>query len=74
VSARVEPAVFLLWGLPAQRKRVLIDEDRHAVFVANHPSPLSARRPPMPFMGCGHFEAANRWLADHGASGAPIVW
>nr|WP_242616907.1 uracil-DNA glycosylase [Rivibacter subsaxonicus] len=74
VSARAEPAAFLLWGLPAQRKRALVDERRHAVFAANHPSPLSARRPPVPFIGCGHFEAANRWLAEHGAIGAPIAW
>lgn len=63
---------FLLWGAHAQKKRGLIDGSRHAVFEANHPSPLSARRPPAPFLGCGHFSAVNRWLAEQGQ--APIRW
>jgi uracil-DNA glycosylase len=36
------------------------------VLRANHPSPLSALRPPLPFMGCGHFSQARDWLAQHG--------
>jgi len=36
------------------------------VFAANHPSPLSARRPPTPFLGCRHFSGANAFLAQHG--------
>lgn len=74
VSAQAEPSVFLLWGAPAQRKRSLIDERRHAVLTANHPSPLSARRPPQPFIGCRHFSQANAWLGQHRAGGAPIHW
>jgi uracil-DNA glycosylase len=35
------------------------------VLKANHPSPLSALRPPQPFMGCGHFSQAAAWLAQH---------
>lgn len=66
VSAKKEHAVFMLWGTFAQSKRFLIDESRHLVLCANHPSPLSAMRPPVPFIGCGHFSAANRWLEEKG--------
>lgn len=44
----------------------------HLVLTANHPSPLSALRPPQPFLGCGHFQAANAHLTRHGV--APIHW
>jgi uracil-DNA glycosylase len=57
---------FLLWGAHAQKKRALLDGDRHLVLSANHPSPLSARRGPVPFIGCGHFGAVNAWLAARG--------
>jgi uracil-DNA glycosylase len=55
------PVVFMLWGAHAQSKRALIDAGRHRVLVANHPSPLSAMRPPLPFIGCGHFSQAREW-------------
>lgn len=55
VSDHARPVAFLLWGAHAQSKRALIDESRHLVLTANHPSPLSATRPPAPFIGCGHF-------------------
>ena len=67
VSARQNPVVFMLWGAHAQSKRSLIDEGRHKVMLANHPSPLSALRPPRPFIGCGHFSEARDWLAAHRA-------
>ncbi len=66
VSERRPAVAFLLWGNFAQSKRHLIDESRHLVLCANHPSPLSASRPPVPFIGCGHFSEANRWLASKG--------
>lgn len=53
--------VFMLWGARAQSKRTLIDTKRHKVLLANHPSPLSAMRPPLPFIGCGHFSEARAW-------------
>ena len=53
---------FLLWGAHAQKKVNLIDGTRHLVLTANHPSPLSASRPPAPFVGCGHFGVVNQWL------------
>ena len=65
VAARSEPVVFMLWGAHAQAKQALIGP-RHLVLTANHPSPLSALRPPKPFLGCGHFSAANAFLAGQG--------
>ena len=61
VSAGEHAALFMLWGAHAQSKRALIDASRHQVLLANHPSPLSALRPPLPFIGCGHFSQARLW-------------
>ena len=63
VAGAQRPVVFMLWGAHAQGKRSLIDTDtsRHQVLMANHPSPLSALRPPVPFIGCGHFGQARAW-------------
>ena len=61
VSDGVKPVVFMLWGAHAQSKRALIDVGRHKVLMSNHPSPLSALRPPVPFIGCGHFGEARAW-------------
>ena len=55
VSEGDHPVLFMLWGAHAQSKRALVDLQRHKVLIANHPSPLSAMRPPLPFIGCGHF-------------------
>jgi uracil-DNA glycosylase len=49
----------MLWGAHAQSKASLIDGAHHVVLKANHPSPLSATRPPTPFIGCGHFSQAK---------------
>ncbi len=65
VSDGAHPVVFMLWGAHAQSKRALIDVSRHKVLIANHPSPLSALRPPLPFIGCGHFSAARAWRDAH---------
>jgi uracil-DNA glycosylase len=62
LSQGSRPVVFMLWGAHAQSKRALIDESRHLVLTANHPSPLSALRPPVPFIGCGHFSKALDWM------------
>lgn len=69
VSQEAQPAVFMLWGAHAQSKRSLIDASRHLVLTANHPSPLSALRPPLPFIGCGHFSKARDWRDAHHAVG-----
>jgi uracil-DNA glycosylase len=65
VSEHSEHVVFMLWGSHAQSKRALIDASRHLILCANHPSPLSALRPPAPFMGCGHFSQARAWRMGH---------
>lgn len=71
-SAHATPKAFLLWGAHAQGKAPLIDAQRHLVLTANHPSPLSARRPPQPFIGCGHFRRVNVWLQQKNEK--PIEW
>jgi len=76
IAAHPEPKAFLLWGAHAQGKASLIgalnNDGRHLVLNANHPSPLSALRPPLPFMGCGHFGQVNRWLERQKKK--PIRW
>ena len=67
VSQNAQQAVFMLWGAHAQSKQPLIDASRHLVLTANHPSPLSALRPPVPFIGCGHFSQARAWREAHPA-------
>ena len=70
VAQSSKPVVFMLWGAQAQAKKGLIEaagrSGRHLVLMANHPSPLSALRAPVPFMGCGHFAQANAYLAQSG--------
>lgn len=68
VSSHGQPCVFMLWGSHAQSKRALVDASRHLVLTANHPSPLSALRPPLPFIGCGHFSQARSWRDQHRGS------
>ncbi len=62
VNEHRENVVFMLWGKHAQAKADLIDDTRHLVLTAPHPSPLSAHRG---FIGCGHFRGANEYLAAH---------
>ena len=67
VAQQGRPTVFMLWGSHAQAKRKLIPSDRgHLVLTSNHPSPLSALRPPVPFIGNGHFSAARAFREQHG--------
>jgi uracil-DNA glycosylase len=63
-----QPKAFLLWGAYAQAKALQIEAAArgHLVLIANHPSPLSARRGPQPFLGCRHFSQANAFLAARG--------
>jgi uracil-DNA glycosylase len=74
VAANPEPVVFLLWGAAAQRKRALLEPGPHRILTANHPSPLSARRPPEPFIGCRHFTQASALLAELRPGTPPIRW
>ena len=60
VAEGPHPVVFMLWGAHAQSKHALIPADRgHLVLTSNHPSPLSALRPPVPFIGNAHFSQAR---------------
>jgi uracil-DNA glycosylase len=67
VAEGPRPVVFMLWGAHAQSKRAFIPPDRgHLVLTSNHPSPLSALRPPVPFIGNGHFGQARAFREQHG--------
>jgi len=74
IAAQPAPKAFLLWGAHAQAKKARIEAAQSPALVlcANHPSPLSARRPPQPFVGCGHFSQVNRYFQGQGL--APIRW
>lgn len=66
VAEGPRPVVFMLWGSHAQSKQALIPEGRgHLVLTSNHPSPLSALRPPQPFIGNGHFGQAQAFRLAH---------
>lgn len=61
--------IFLLWGRFAHEKQSLIDETRHFVLKAAHPSPFSADKG---FFGCKHFSKTNELLSRQGLD--PIDW
>ena len=63
LSDKKEGLVFMLWGNFAQRKGVVIDDKKHLVLKAAHPSPLSAYNG---FFGCKHFSLANAYLIFNG--------
>ncbi len=69
ISEQKEHVVFLLWGKFAQAKAALIDEEKHLVLKAAHPSPFSAHHG---FFGCRHFSKTNAYLEARGQK--PIVW
>lgn len=69
ISDENKNVVFLLWGKFAQEKQSLIDETRHHVLKAAHPSPLSAHAG---FFGCKHFSKTNQLLMEDGLE--PIDW
>lgn len=75
VAATASPCVYFLWGAHAQAKAGLITSTAQAhrrdalVIQTNHPSPLSATRGPVPFLGSGQFERARQWLAERGVTG-----
>ena len=72
VARQPRATAFLLWGAQAQSCARRLNPKAHLVLQSNHPSPLSAGRPPVPFIGNGHFSAVNKWLAEAGA--APLNW
>lgn len=69
ISDEKEGVIFLLWGKFAQEKQTLIDETKHHVLKAAHPSPFSAEKG---FFGCKHFSKTNEILVKQGST--PIDW
>lgn len=69
VNEQERPIVYMLWGKPAQSKMAMLNNPKHLILTAPHPSPLSAHRG---FMGCKHFSRANEFLIANGQT--PIDW
>lgn len=69
ISEKKEHVVFLLRWAFAQGKVPLIDQSKHLVLQAPHPSPFSVHKG---FFGCKHFSKTNTYLQEHGLS--PIDW
>ena len=69
VNEQDRPVVYMLWGKPAQMKKSMLNNPKHLVLEAPHPSPLSAYRG---FFGCKHFSKCNDFLEKNGV--APIDW
>lgn len=63
------PIVYLLWGKPAQMKKSMLNNPKHLILEAPHPSPLSAYRG---FFGCQHFSKTNEFLRENGLT--PVDW
>ena len=63
------PIVYLLWGKPAQMKKNMLNNPKHLILEAPHPSPVSAYRG---FFGCQHFSKTNTFLTENGLE--PIDW
>ncbi len=68
LSAEREHLVFMLWGTHAKSFEHILDQRRHLVLKASHPSPLSV----VGFQKCGHFRKANDYLSAHGIE--PVIW
>ena len=69
ISDKTQGTIFLLWGKFAQEKLVLIDQTKHHILKAAHPSPFSAEKG---FFGCKHFSLTNQLLIKEGKE--PIDW
>ena len=69
VDAQDRPIVFILWGAPAQRKKAMLNNPKHLILTAPHPSPLSAYRG---FFGSRPFSKTNEFLESQGEE--PIDW
>ncbi len=63
------PIVFILWGNFARSKKSLLNNPKHLILEAPHPSPLSAHRG---FFGSKPFSKANDFLRANGVE--PIDW
>lgn len=63
INIHASNIVFLLWGFHAQQKKIMIDQQKHLVLTAAHPSPMSANNG---FFGCRHFSKTNHYLKQQG--------
>lgn len=63
------PIVFILWGKPAQSKKKMLNNPKHLILEAPHPSPLSSYRG---FFGSKPFSKTNDFLVKNGET--PIDW
>lgn len=74
ITRRHEGLVFICWGAHAQKLMLplLEGDDRHRAVISNHPSPLSARRPPIPFYGSRPFSRFNQLRSEMGWP--PMEW
>jgi uracil-DNA glycosylase len=63
------PVVFILWGKPAQMKKKMLNNSKHLVLEAPHPSPLSSYRG---FFGSKPFSKTNQFLISNNIE--PIDW
>lgn len=69
VNKQDRPIVFILWGKPAQTKKKMLNNPKHLIIEAPHPSPLSAHRG---FFGSKPFSKTNEFLVQNGLE--PIDW
>jgi uracil-DNA glycosylase len=72
ISDKTDGVVFMLWGAPAQKKKVLIDDTKHFIIESSHPSPLSYNRTSNPFKGSKCFSKCNEYLVS--LDKEPIDW
>lgn len=63
ISEKLNGVVFMLWGKEAQKMKKIIDENKHLILEAPHPSPLSVYSG---FYGCKHFSKCNDYLKSKG--------
>ncbi|HKM03601.1 MAG TPA: uracil-DNA glycosylase [Lachnospiraceae bacterium] len=63
------PIVFILWGGPAQKKGTMLNNPKHFILKAPHPSPLSSYRG---FFGSKPFSKTNEFLINNKLK--PIDW
>lgn len=68
LSEQQENLVFMLWGGFAKKKKILINDSKHLILEAAHPSPLAGGA----YFGSKHFSKANDYLAQHNKT--PIDW
>ena len=57
------PIVYILWGAPAQKKKSMLNNPKHLILMAPHPSPLSSYRG---FFGSKPFSQTNEFLRNNG--------